>query len=160
MTAIRLLILTGACLDEILSLKWDYVDLERKILFLPDSKTGKKEIILTNATVKVLKDLPRIAGHTFVIVGHKQGQHLVNLRKHWVEMRNKIGLRVVRLHDLRHSFASTAIAAGVPIALIGKLLSHKNCKTTERYAHFGAILLRAASELVSQRIGLIKNVTF
>ena len=125
---------------------------------MQDSKTGKKEIILTNAAVQVLKDLPRIEGNSFVIVGHKEGQHLVNLRKHWVEMRNKIGLQDVRLHDLRHSFASSAIAAGVPIALIGKLMGHKNSRTTERYAHLGETPLRAASELISHIIGLADSI--
>ena len=155
--AYRLLVLTGARLDEVLSLKWSYVDLEKKMLFLPDSKTGKKEIILTNAALEVLKKVSRIEGNPYVIIGHKDGQHLVNLRKHWTELREKVGLNDVRLHDLRHSFASTAIAAGVPLATIGKLLGHKNSKTTERYAHLGENPLRAASELISRKIGMAKD---
>jgi site-specific recombinase XerD len=67
-------------------------------------------------------------------------------------MRNSIGLNDVRLHDLRHTFASSAIMAGVPLAIVGKLLGHKNSKTTERYAHIGQDPIRAAGELVASRI--------
>ena len=74
-------------------------------------------------------------------------------------MRNKIGLQNVRLHDFRHSYASTAVAAGISIAIIGKLLGHKNSKTTERYAHLGESPLRAASELVSKKIGLAESAS-
>jgi integrase len=150
--AYRLLMLTGARLNEILSLEWSFVDFERQTLFLPDSKTGKKQIPLSSAAIAILESLPRVEGNPHVIVGHGEGKHLVNLRKHWMEMRVKIGLDEMRLHDLRHSFASTAIMAGVPIAVIGKLLGHKNSKTTERYAHIGQDPIRAAGELVSAKI--------
>jgi integrase len=150
--AYRLLMLTGARLNEILTLEWGFVDLERMTLFLPDSKTGRKQLSISSAAVAILESLPKIDGNPHVIVGHGEGKHLVNLRKHWVEMRSKIGLDDVRLHDLRHSFASTAIMAGVPIAVIGKLLGHKNSKTTERYAHIGQDPIRAAGELVAAKI--------
>jgi integrase len=150
--AYRLLMLTGARLSEVLTLKWDFVDLERQTLFLPDSKTGKKQIPLSSAAVAVLLSLPKVDGNPYVIIGHGEGKHLVNLRKHWVGMRTQIGLSDVRLHDLRHTFASSAIMAGVPIAVVGKLLGHKNSKTTERYAHIGQDPVRAAGELVASKI--------
>jgi len=153
--AIRLLILTGARLGEILNLEWEHVDLKRGMLLLPDSKTGKKTIYLSAPARDVLSAIPRIESNPFVICGGKAGAHLVNLQKPWRRIRNLAGLDGVRLHDLRHSFASTAASGGLSLQMIGKLLGHTQAATTERYAHLAADPLKAANEAVGQRIAAV-----
>jgi integrase len=151
--ALRLLLLTGARLSEILSLKWDYVDLERGLLLLPDSKTGRKPISLNAAAMDVLKDIPQIDGNPHVIVGHKTGARLVNLQKPWRRIRSIAGLDDVRIHDLRHTFASLAAASGASLPIIGKLLGHSQAATTQRYAHLTQDPLRETSQIVGNKIG-------
>ena len=133
--AVRLLLLTGARLNEILTLKWDYVDLENGLLVLPDSKTGKKAIVLNAAARQILETLPREQDNPYVICGRKQGRHLVNLQKPWRRIRKRAGLEDVRLHDLRHTFASWAAKKGGSLPQISAILGHKQAQTTQRYAH-------------------------
>lgn len=134
LAALRLLILTGARLNEILILEWSHVDLERRILFLPDSKTGKKPLSLNDAAIDVLKALPRFANNRYVIVGKRYGTHLVNLQKPWQTVRKLAGL-TCRIHDLRHTFASVAVASGGSLPILGRQLGHSQPQTTQRYAH-------------------------
>ena len=133
--AIRLLILTGARLNEILTLKWEYVDLDNGVLLLPDSKTGRKTILLNDAAMELLRSLPKTVGNPHVICGNREGWHLVNLQKPWRRIRARAGLEDVRLHDLRHTFASFAARKGGSLPKIGALLGHSQVQTTQRYAH-------------------------
>lgn len=133
--AIRLLLLTGARVGEILTLRWSFVDLERACLLLPDSKTGQKHITLNANAIAVLKAIPRIAGNPFVIVGRFDRSRLINIQKPWRRIRKLAGIEDVVLHDLRHSFASVAAASGGSLPMIGKLLGHQHTMTTARYAH-------------------------
>lgn len=133
--AIRLLIQTGARLSEILTLRWEHVQFDRRRLRLIDSKTGPKNVELTEAAIALLESLPRIEGNPFVIVGRRHGQHLIDLQRPWQRIRSAAGLSDVRIHDLRHSFASMAIRNGISINVIGKLLGHRSSETTRRYAH-------------------------
>ena len=87
-----------------------------------------------------------------VICGEKDGAHLVNLQKPWQRIRKRAGLEDVRLHDLRHSFASVAASGGLSLPMIGKLLGHTQAATTQRYAHLAADPVRAANEAIGQRI--------
>lgn len=151
--AIRLLALTGARLSEVLTLKWGHVDFENAAIRLPDSKTGQKSIYLNAPALEVLSSLPRLEGNPYVICGERQGAHLVNLQKPWRRIRAAAGLSDVRIHDLRHSFASVAAASGQSLYVIGSLLGHSQPQTTSRYAHLSADPLRAANEAVGQRIG-------
>lgn len=148
--AIRLLLFTGARLDEILTLRWGYVDLDHLIINLPESKTGEKSLYLNSLAIEVLTALPRIDDNPHVIVGKKAGAHLVNLRKPWYRIRKLAGIEDVRIHDLRHSFASIAVSGGLTLPLIGKLLGHKKSATTERYAHLADEPIRAANEEIAQ----------
>ena len=150
--AIGLLILTGARLTEILTVKWEHVDLEHGVLQLPDSKTGKKQVYLNAAAIGLLRAMPRMQDNPYVIAGHKRGARLVNLQKPWRRIRAKASLRDVRIHDLRHSFASVAAGAGLSLPMIGKLLGHTQAATTQRYAHLAADPVRAASELIGTEI--------
>lgn len=150
--AIRLLTLTGARLSEILTLKWEHVDFERQQLRLPESKTGQKSIYLNAPALDVLANVPRIDGNPYVICGERQGAHLVNLQKPWRRIRKAAGLEDVRLHDLRHSFASVAAGGGMSLPVIGALLGHSQPQTTQRYAHLSSDPLKAASDAIGARI--------
>jgi integrase len=155
--AIRLLVLTGARLGEILNLEWSHVDFERAMLFLPDSKTGAKVVYLSAPVLEVLSNVPRLANNPYVICGDKAGAALVNAQKPWRRIRRRAGLENVRLHDLRHSFASVAASGGLSLPVIGKLLGHAQAATTERYAHLAADPIRAANEAIGQRIAAMMN---
>ena len=132
---IRLLIFTGARLSEILTLQWSFVDFERRMLLLPDSKTGSKPIMLNEQCIEVLKAIPRIENCPWVITGHIEGEHLKALQPAWEKVRRAAGIPDVRIHDLRHSFASFAVMSGGTLPVIGKLLGHSTPITTARYAH-------------------------
>ncbi len=150
--AIRLLLLTGCRLNEILTLKWEEVDFDNQCLRLRDSKTGKKPIYLSTPAIDLLKSIPQEEGNPFVICGGKEGAHLINLQKPWQRIRAKIGLEGVRIHDLRHTFASIAASNGLSLPIIGALLGHKQTQTTARYAHLIGQPLIEASEKIGERI--------
>lgn len=132
---IRLLILTGARRNEIQTLRWEWIDLENARIRLPDSKTGAKTIYLNDEAVHLLKTLPRIDGNPHVICGRLKGAHLAEPYKLWIRARKEAALEEVRLHDLRHTFASHAVSSGASLPTIGRLLGHKSTATTQRYAH-------------------------
>ena len=150
--AIRLLLFTGARLSEILTLRWEDVDLDAQCLRLPDSKTGPKQIYLSAPALQVLSNIERDPKNPYVIVGRKPKSHLVNLRKPWGRIRKQAGLEDVRLHDLRHSFASMAVAGGLSLPVIGALLGHTQPATTARYAHLADDPLRQAANIAGGRI--------
>jgi hypothetical protein len=118
--AIRVLILTGARLGEILKLQWAFVDLEQRALRLPDSKTGRKTIWLSRPAFEVLASVPRIENNPFVFAGQREQSHLVNMQKVWKRICRTAGITNARIHDLRHSYASVAVASGVGLAVTGK----------------------------------------
>ena len=150
--AIRLLILTGARLREILHAKWEYVDFERGVIFLPDSKTGRKPVYLSAAALSILASLPRLEGNPSVIPGEKAGQPRVDLKKPWGAVTKAAGLGGVRIHDLRHSFASVGAGASLGLPIIGKLLGHSQPSTTARYAHLDADPMRRAVDTIGATI--------
>lgn len=151
--AFRLLILTGCRLGEIQTLKWPYISGHR--IFLPDSKTGAKTIYLGDAAVAVLAAVPRIPGNEYVIAGEVAGQYWKDLQRPWRRIRKRAGLGDLRIHDLRHSFASSAVANGESLPMIGKLLGHKQVQTTARYAHLADDPVRRSAEAVSSGIALL-----
>jgi integrase len=152
--AIRLLILTGARLREILHLRWEHVDLERGLLFLPDSKTGKKAIILNAPAMAVLEGLTRVGD--YVIAGQNartsDEKPRADLNRPWRAISKRAGLQGVRIHDLRHTHASIGAGAGLGLPIIGKLLGHTKASTTQRYAHLDTDPLRRASEHIGRRL--------
>jgi integrase len=152
LAAIRLLIFTGARLGEILTLRWDCVDLEQRVLKLPDSKTGRKLVWLNAPAIEILTGMPRIKGNPYVIVGDREGAHLVNIQKVWRRICRRANIPDARIHDLRHSFASVAVAAGVGLFLTGKILGHLRTSTTERYAHLADDPVRQANDTIGRRI--------
>jgi integrase len=196
--AIRLLIFTGCRLNEIMTLKWDFVDFEARCLRLPDSKTGARVIHLGAPALHVLSRLERQTGNPWVICGRKAGTRRTDLQPPWQRHRKRATVRLwarregapeaalvtgledkrsreptydeclagakeqdldlssglvdARIHDLRHSFASGAVALGESLPMIGKLLGHTQVQTTARYAHLAADPVKAAAERVSSSI--------
>jgi site-specific recombinase XerD len=152
--AFRILLLTGCRLSEIQTLEWRYVDLEQKELRLPDSKTGAKTVHLGEAVVALLEALPRVTGNPYVIVGKKEKAHLTDLQHPWRRIRKIAGLSDVRIHDLRHTFASGGLLVGEGLAMIGKLLGHTQVQTTARYAHLASDPVKQAATKISDRLAL------
>jgi integrase len=156
LSAIRLLLYTGARLNEILSLKWAHVDIHNGALLLPDSKTGAKTILLNPQALEVLKARPKFAKSPYVFPGEghgkRKGQHRVSLADPWAWVRKRARLRDVRVHDIRHSFASVGVSNGQTLPMIGALLGHSQAATTQRYAHLMADPLRAASDATGATI--------
>ena len=150
--AIRLLILTGARLGEVLSLQWDHVKFDRAEIELPDSKTGAKKIYLNAPALQLLNALPRVKDNPYVFPGRRKGASLVNIQRPWERIRKRAGLEDVRLHDLRHSYASVAVAGGGTLPMIGRILGHSNTATTERYAHLHDDPVRQLNEKAGSAI--------
>ena len=151
--AIRLLILTGARRGEILSLQWALARrLTRAWRACPTARPARRFCTCPCPALAVLQGLPRLEGNPHVIAGKKPGTALVGLPKIWDRVRARAGLAGVRLHDLRHSFASVAAVSGTSLLVIGKLLGHAQHATTFRYAHLARDPVTAAGDAVAQRI--------
>jgi integrase len=148
--AIRLLLFTGCRMREILHLQWSQVDLERGLLFLSDSKTGRKAVILNTPAIRVLQGLSRIG--TFVIAGECPDKPRHDLKRPWFAVTRHAGLQGLRIHDLRHNFASFGASGGMGLPIIGKLLGHSQPSTTARYAHLDTDPLRAAADKIAGTI--------
>ena len=150
--AIRLLMLTGCRRNEIVALRWDEVNLKRKELRLRQTKTGPRTVPLSPAAVRVLSQRPHIPGNPWVIPGGIEGEYLKFIQDPWCKVRERANLEDVRLHDLRHSFASRALVLGESLPMIGKLLGHTRVQTTARYAHLGDDSVKAAASRIAASI--------
>jgi integrase len=150
--AIKLLLLTGCRKGEIVDLRWGHVDFERECLRLADSKTGPKVVYLNAPARALLCELPRVANTSRVVPGTRADSSGPAIDKVWSRVRRAARISDVRLHDLRHSFASVGAAGGLSLPVIGALLGHKHATTTARYAHLSADPLRAANDAVGARI--------
>jgi integrase len=148
--ALRLLLFTGCRLREILHLRWEHVDSERGCLFLPDSKSGRKTVILNAPALAVLNSLERVG--LYVVLGDDPEQPRHDLKRPWDAVKKRAGLTGVRLHDLRHTYASFGAGGGLGLPIIGRLLGHAQATTTARYAHLDNDPLRRASESIARRI--------
>ncbi|WP_085338138.1 tyrosine-type recombinase/integrase [Aquidulcibacter paucihalophilus] len=157
---IRLLILTGARRGEIQGLQWREVDLARRSIVLPDarSKTGARRIPLSDAAIEVLEGIKRNGDYVFPANrANAASGHTVGLPRAWRAIRDEAGLDDLRIHDLRHSFASFAAEAGASLQLIGKALGHTQMRTTERYAHLRDDPLHALVNEIGERVQAAKK---
>lgn len=148
--ALRLLLFTGARLGEIVHLRWEDVDIERGLLLLPNSKTGRKAITLNAPALAVLHSLERSG--RFVIAGANPEVPRADLKKPWTAVTEAASLSGLRIHDLRHSFASIGAGAGLGLPIVGKLLGHTQASTTQRYAHLDADPIRRAADAIGASI--------
>ena len=148
--AFRLLMFTGARLREILTLQWADIDFERGLINLSDSKTGKKTIVISAATAALFNKSVRRG--TFVVPGLDVDRSRSGLQKPWRAVQRHAGLEGVRIHDLRHTFASIGAGASLGLPIVGKLLGHSRPATTARYAHLDADPLRRASNLIGAHL--------
>ena len=148
--AIRLLLLTGGRKNEILKARWENVRPDQRLLTVPLSKSGRpRHILLSEEAIKVLRALPRSPGNPWLFPGHAPGKPLSDLYNFWNKLRRELGLADVRIHDLRHTFASFLVNAGHSLYEAQKMLGHGDPRTTMRYAHLGQASLLAAAETVS-----------
>lgn len=154
--AIRLLVYTGARRGEIEKLRWEWVQPPR--LMLPDSKTGAKILYLNRQAIEIIEELPHRRSQGLVFPSNRNPDAPLNLSNVWAELRNYAALPDVRLHDLRHSFASTAIRENISLMVIGKLLGHALAETTSRYAHLSDEIIADAAERVSGSIARLIGV--
>ncbi len=154
--AIRLLIFTGARVSEILGLRWEYLDLEAGRAHLPDSKTGTKVVQLPAPALEVLAVAERPASGRGYVIRGRDGRNpevpLVNIKDPWSTICEVAGLQELRLHDLRHAFASAAVNDGLSLPIIGALLGHRETRTTQRYAHLADNPQKIAAAQVAGRI--------
>jgi integrase len=148
--ALRLLLLTGCRRNEILSLRWEYIDFDRGFIQFPDTKSGEKIIPLNAPVIELLANIERKG--PWVIPGKNEGEHRVNINKAWLKIREQAGLPGIRIHDLRHTFGSVGASSGIGLSFIGKLLGHSRHVTTQRYAHLADNPVKEASEAVGRKI--------
>ena len=148
--AFRLLILTGCRLGEIQTLQWGFITDQG--MELPDTKTGARRIPLPSAARAILSALPRFDGNPYVIVGKVAGKHATDFQHPWRRIRERAGLAGVRIHDLRHTYASNAVSSGMPIQMVGRLLGHTQIQTTMRYAHLADDPVKLAAEQNAERL--------
>ena len=152
--AIRLLALTGCRRSEILDLRWDDVDRTVGELRLRDAKAGPRMVPLTAPARKVLEEVPRSPDNPWVIPSRYGKNRLRSLSYYWGAVRERAGLDDVRIHDLRHSYASRALALGESLSAIGRLLGHRHVVSTARYAHLMRDAEKAAAARVGESIGV------
>ena len=154
-SAILLLMLTGCRMSEITTLKWEYVHYSH--LDLPDSKTGRRRIPLPREAHDIIMGLPRRGSNPYVILGNTEEGYLTDLEKPWRRIRKRAQLEDVRLHDLRHTYASTAMREGIDPFTLKEILGHKNLSTTLRYAHLADDAVQRAAGSVAARLASAVN---
>jgi integrase len=152
--AIKIALLTGARKSEFLGLKWDWIDFEKSIILLPDSKTGSRPLYLSESAKQILQNVPKQKNNPYIFWGLKPKDHYHNLKKPFAKILKLASIENFRIHDLRHTHASYAVNSGQAMPIIAKLLGHSSTKTTERYAHVDFDPALQAAEAVSQAMGI------
>jgi integrase len=152
--AIKLLALTGLRRGEIQGLTWPMVDWQHAVLNLPDTKTGQRSVPVSSQVAGLLREIHAFSGEPRdgYVIRSSRGLPLKSLSCTWERIRALAGIPDVRIHDLRHSFASDALMGGVPLAVIGKMLGHRQLSTTQRYAHLSDRVVREALDHTASRI--------
>jgi integrase len=150
---LEFLLYTGVRKQEALDARWEHVDLQKKVWFIPRSKNGKlRHVILNPMAIQLLEKQPRLPGNPYVFPGKVSGQQLNNPQKAFNRVLKKTGITNFRIHDLRHSFASLAINNGASLYEVQHLLGHSQARTTTRYAHLGDETLRRVSDSIANKI--------
>jgi len=148
---IELLLLTGARKSEILKARWEDLRLEHGILMVPISKSNRpRYITLSPAAVSLIRSLPRLPGCPWLFPGRSPDKPLSDIYHFWNRLRSSLGLEDVRIHDLRHTFASILVNEGHSLYAVQRLLGHADPRTSMRYAHLSQAVLFAAAHQVSR----------
>ncbi|RUO97999.1 site-specific integrase [Hyphomicrobium sp.] len=155
----RCLLLTALRRDELRTLRWRQVDLDRGVILLEDSKVGRREVPISLAVIRILQALPQINGNPYVFCGARAASPLINIAKCWKRILKEAKIAHARPHDLRHTAASVAVSAGASIPLIGGVLGHRSSMTTERYAHLAPSPVRATAETIGAEIAPLLAIT-
>ena len=153
LASIWMLLYTGCRESEVLTLKWKDVHLEDGYLYLEDSKVGVRTIALNSKAKQILNSLKKKEDNPYVFCGKFPRTHLKEIKTTWRQVRHLAGIPDVRIHDLRHSFASFALKKGVDLYTVSKLLGHKNIATTTRYAHLELEHLKEATNKIAEVFG-------
>lgn len=147
--AIKLLLFTGGRRNEITHAKWEYVNWEQRTLIVPCSKSGRSRLIRLNShALETLRCIPRVENNPYIFPSSVTGKPCPSLHFPWTRIRKRCGLTDVRLHDLRHSFASFLVNEGVSLYVVQGLLGHTQVRATQRYAHLSDQTLSDAAEVV------------
>lgn len=156
---IPMLILTGARKREVLDAKWGDFDFERRLWRIPTTKLGKpRHVPLSDGVMSLLSTMPRNLKTDYVFANPKTNKPFVSIFAAWNTARRRVGLADVRIHDLRHSFASLLINSGRSLYEVQKLLGHTQIKTTQRYAHLSRETLLDASNAATKAVGSILGI--
>jgi integrase len=144
---VELLMLSGARVSELLHARWEHVDIERKTLLIPTSKTGRaRRVPLSKPAIELIGKLPRFDGCPYLLPNPEKLKPFVSIKHSWQTARKEAKLQGLRIHDLRHSAASAMINSGVDLYTVGRILGHADHKSTMRYAHLANDTLLAAAE--------------
>jgi len=147
--AIRFMLLSGCRAGEALNLQWNWIDRDHNLAKLPDSKTGQKILLLGSGAMALLDELEKVSGSPLVFPSAIGGVTPISIQNVWRKIRKLADLDDLRLHDLRHNFASSAVSSGLSLYIVGKLLGHSQSQTTQRYAHLAPDPMRQAADEVS-----------
>ena len=158
---LRLLIYTSARLSEILTVQWAWILWDGGFARLPDSKTGSKTVPLPQPALDLLRRISdqHARPSKFVFPGKRNGTYFTGIQKPWQRIRQRAGLPDVRIHDLRHCFASTAVAHGENLYLVGAVLGHRATSTTQRYAHLAIHPILDSANRTSTRLAALMEST-
>jgi integrase len=151
---VRLLLLTGSRVGELLRAEWRHIDLERRAWLIILAKTGSRRVPLSTAAVEVIDRLPRFEGCPYMVPNPETKLPFVAIKRAWQTAREQAGLHDLRIHDLRHSAASFMINAGIDLYAVGKVLGHADHKSTMRYSHLANETLLAAVEAGAAKLHL------
>lgn len=152
---VGLLLLTGARVRELLDAEWKNVDVERRLWFIPTSKTGKsRHVPLSQAAIDIINSLPRFDRCPYLIPNPRTKKPFTDIKRPWQTARDKAELPDLRIHDLRHSAASFMINAGIDLYAVGKVLGHANHASTLRYSHLANSTLLAAVEAGAAKLDM------
>lgn len=158
--AIRLLILTGARKNEVLSATWDQFDLNKGVWTKPAHSTKQKKmehLPLATQAISLLKKMVATAASPYLFPGKIPGKPLQDPKKAWETIRKQAGFPEVRIHDIRHTHASHLVSSGLSLSIVGKLLGHTQASTTQRYAHLADEPLRQAAELFGNKVAKLTS---
>ena len=148
---VSLLLMFGCRKRELLDAQWEHFDLERRNWRIPMSKNGKaRNIPISARALEILNSLPRWKGCPYVIPNPETQKPYGNLYHPWDKVRKQVGLDDLRMHDLRHTFASNLVNSGQSIYVVSKLLGHSQIKTTTRYSHLADETLFSAVDVAAR----------